>query len=40
MTSQDSAEVEVNKQVAALISQIESIKSDESRYQKLHYELS
>ena len=30
MTAQDSAEIEVNKQVAALISQIESIKSDES----------
>jgi uncharacterized protein (UPF0335 family) len=30
MTSQDSAEVEVKKQVAALISQIKSIESDES----------
>jgi hypothetical protein len=30
MTSQDSAEAESNKQVAALISQIESIESDES----------
>lgn len=30
MVSQDSVEVEVNKQVDALISQIESIESDET----------